>query len=163
MLAKQIALGFGIAVLFPMMIHYGVATIYPVPNWNNFMENQNNRTREAIRATPEERDKIGREIQQSYKEGYKEHKEKEQRFARSLFYVGIPIGIIAMIVGSVLQIQSVGTGLMFAGILTLMDSYYRYWSDLQDWMKFISLLIAVIVLFFIGYRKLSPNLRTRSN
>jgi hypothetical protein len=29
--AKKIALGFGIAIVLPMLIHYGVATFYPEP------------------------------------------------------------------------------------------------------------------------------------
>ena len=31
MLARQIAIGFGIAVIFPLLVYYGVATLYPAP------------------------------------------------------------------------------------------------------------------------------------
>jgi len=31
MLARQIAIGFGIAIIFPLLIHYGVATFHPAP------------------------------------------------------------------------------------------------------------------------------------
>jgi hypothetical protein len=31
MLARQIAIGFGIAVIFPLPVYYGVATIFPPP------------------------------------------------------------------------------------------------------------------------------------
>ena len=160
MLAKQFALGFGIAVLFPMMIHYGVSTITPEPNWHRFYEEQNQRTKNALHATPEERAKILQENQELYQGKYEEQKEKEKRFARTLFYAGTPIGIAVIIIGSILQIQAVGTGLMFAGIFTLGDCYYWYWSELQDWMKFLSLLVAVAVLIFIGYRKFAYSVRT---
>jgi hypothetical protein len=42
MLAKRFALGFGIAIIFPAMIHFGVGTISPQPKWENYQtENYN--------------------------------------------------------------------------------------------------------------------------
>ena len=31
MLARQIAIGFGIAIVFPLLVYYGVASIYTPP------------------------------------------------------------------------------------------------------------------------------------
>ena len=36
MLAKRIALGFGIAVILPFLVFYGVNTFSPMPNWDNY-------------------------------------------------------------------------------------------------------------------------------
>ena len=36
MLAKKFALAFGIAVVFPAMLHYGVATFSPEPRWQDY-------------------------------------------------------------------------------------------------------------------------------
>ena len=76
-------------------------------------------------------------------------------FSPALFIVAVPIGIAAIIVGALASIQAIGTGLMFGGIFTVMDGYCWYWSELQDWMRFLSLLAAFVVLIFIGYRKLA--------
>ena len=52
MLAKKFALGFGIAIIFPMMIHYGVSTFSPEPKWKDYQVE--NYYEKHERATPEE-------------------------------------------------------------------------------------------------------------
>lgn len=147
MLAKKFALGFGIAVLLPMAVHYGVSTFSPRPKWQDYqIENYYERHE---RATPAEKVKL--EEEQSGLE--KERREHAKRFQKHLFFVTTPIGILAIIVGSVIAVQAIGTGLMFGGIFTLVDGYICYWSELPDWMRFLSLLIALVILIFIGYRK----------
>lgn len=36
MLAKKFGFGFGIAIILPMMIHYGVSTFTPRPDWKDY-------------------------------------------------------------------------------------------------------------------------------
>lgn len=148
MLAKKFALGFGIAVLLPMVVHYGVSTFSPRPKWQNYqIENYYERHQ---RATPAEKVNLEKEKSQLAKA----RREHEKRFQKHLFFVAAPIGIGAIIVGSAIAVQAIGTGLMFGGIFALMNGYIWYWSELQNWMRFSSLLIAFIILIFIGYRKL---------
>ena len=149
MLAKKFALGFGIAVIFPMMIHYGVSTFVHEPRWRDYYTE--NYYRRYENATPQEKAKLA--VERTQKE--KQRREAEKRFQRSLFSVAAPAGIIAIVVGSLMPIQAVGTGLMFGGIFSLLDGYFNFWSELADSMRFLSLLVAFIVLVFIGYRKLA--------
>jgi len=149
MLAKKIALGFGIAIILPMLIHYGVSTFTPRPSWRDYQVD--NYYQEHKNASDLEKTKL--EAQR--KELYEKRRIDEQRFQRHLFFVAVPIGIAAIIIGSIIAIQAVGTGLMFGGIFTLADGYICYWSELPDFMRFISLLVAFVVLIFIGYRKLA--------
>lgn len=37
MLARLIAINFGVAVVFPLPIYYGVSTFSPAPRWNDFI------------------------------------------------------------------------------------------------------------------------------
>jgi hypothetical protein len=149
MLAKKIALGFGIAIILPMMIHYGVSTFSPAPKWQD--RNDTYSYQRYDKATPEERAQIDKER----KEQDKIWREKQKTFQRNLFFIAVPVGIASIIVGAIISIQAIGTGLMFGGIFCLTEGYMFYWSELQDWMRFLSLLVAFIVLIFIGYRKLA--------
>jgi len=148
MLAKKFALAFGIAIVFPMMIHYGVSTFSPQPKWKDFqIENYYEKHK---RATPEEQEKLETE-----KNKLEEQRDKaEKRFQKHLFFVATPLGIIAIVVGSFLSIQAIGTGLMFGGIFSVCDGYFNYWSELADPLKFISMLLVFIVLLIVGYKKL---------
>ena len=149
MLAKKIALGFGIAIIFPVMIHYGVSTFVPAPKWRDYYNP--NEYQMMKDAKPEEKAKL----EEQRKQRQNQRMQGEKRFQRSLFAVAVPLGIIAIIVGSIMAVQAVGTGLMFGGIFTLMDGYCNYWSELPDSLRFLSMLVAFIVLVFIGYRKLA--------
>ena len=148
MLAKKFALGFGIAIIFPMMIHYGVSTFVSEPKWEdyqvkNYYERHEHGTAEEKKALEAEQNQL-----------YKEYEKKEGIFQKHLFFVAVPLGIIAIIIGSFLAVQAIGTGLMFGGIFSVCDGYINYWSELSDVLRFSSLLVAFIVLLFVGYKKL---------
>lgn len=149
MLAKKFALGFGIAIILPMLVHYGVSTFSPAPKYQERYENYSYQKYQD--ATGEEKIKLDKERDAATKRW----QEKEKIFQKHLFFVAVPIGLAAIIIGAVSLIQAIGTGLMFGGIFTLVDGYCWYWSELQDWMRFLSLLAAFVVLLFIGYRKLT--------
>jgi hypothetical protein len=149
MLAKKFALGFGIAVILPMLVHYGVSTFSPRPKWRDYYNSAYyQRTRDA---SPEEKAKL----EQERKKRDDEYHNAQKRFQQHLFFVAVPVGMATIVIGSISSIQAIGTGLMLGGIFTLIDGYCWYWSELQDWMRFLSLLAAFVVLIFIGYRKLA--------
>ena len=147
MLAKKFALGFGIAIVFPMMIHYGVSMFSPEPKWGDYrIKNYRERHKKA---SPEEKKQLEAE-----KERLEEQREKaEKHFQKYLFVVAVPLGIIAIIIGAFLSVQAIGAGLMFGGVFSVCDGYFNYWSELGDVWKFLSLLCTFIVLIVIGYKK----------
>ncbi len=148
MLAKKIALGFGIAIVFPMMIHYGVSTFSLQPKWKDYqVENYYEKHK---RATPAEQEKL--EAEKNRLE--KERRKAEKRFQRNLFFVVVPLGIIVIVVGAFLSTQAIGTGLMFGGIFSVCYGYFNYWSELVDPLKFASMLVAFVVFLFVGYNKI---------
>ena len=146
MIAKKFALAFGIAVVFPMMIHYGVSTWTPKPKWGDYqvqgLFNQ--------QLSPEERARL-EAVQRIEQE---QRKAAEKRFEQHLFAVAVPLGLVALLAGAFLRLPAIGSGLMFAGIFSVCDGYFNYWSELADVLKFVSLLAAFIVLVIVGYRKL---------
>jgi len=148
MLAKKFALGFGIAIILPMMIHYGVSTFVTQPKWEDYTIR--NYYQRYDNASPEEK----KELEAENDRLYEERREKEKHFQKYLFFVSVPLGIIAITTGAFLPIQAIGTGLMFGGIFSVCDGYICYWSELSDALRFISLLIAFIILIVIGYKKL---------
>jgi hypothetical protein len=146
MIAKRIALGFGVAVVFPMLIHYGVSTFVSNPKWEDY---QVHPTFDPY-ASPGER--AEREAQQEMMQGA--YRRGEKHFQQRLFAVAVPLGLVAMVVGAFLPLPALGTGLMFGGIFSICDGYFNYWSELADVLKFGSLLVAFALLLFLGYRRL---------
>jgi hypothetical protein len=146
MIAKKFALAFGIAVVFPMMIHYGVSTWTPKPKWQDYqvqgLSNPHLSVEERARLEAEQRNKQD------------QRKAAEKRFEQHLFVVAAPLGLAALLIGAFLRLPAIGTGLMFGGIFSICDGYFNYWSELADVLKFVSLLAAFVVLLVVGYRKL---------
>ena len=151
-LARQFAVAISIAILFPLLVYYGVSLIQPYPE----LEHRVVGWVEVSPTTPE-----GAKAREEENRA-REKREKEERdavdkatlpFFRLLILVATPPGIAAMLVGSYLRITSIGTGLMFGGMATVFDGYSGYWDYLDDWIRFVSLLIGLCIIIFVGYRQ----------
>ncbi|MFC1481981.1 hypothetical protein ACFL6E_07035 [Candidatus Neomarinimicrobiota bacterium] len=143
----KIAVGFGVAVIFPMLVHYGVSTFSPPPEWSDYQMPEWELLDES--ATIEERQLLDAErkaIQELWEQ-------KSITFAKHLFWVAVPIGLAGLIVGSMLNVPTIGIGLIFGAIFTLIDAYGSYWDNLPHGLRFVSLLIAFAALVIIGYRQ----------
>ena len=148
MLAKKFALGFGIAIILPMVIYYGVSTFVPAPKWEDYqVKNYYEIHRDA---SPVEQ----RQLEAKQNSLRQQRNDAEEIFQKHLFWVAVPLGILAIILGAFLPIQAIGTGLMFGGIFTVCEGYLCYWSKLNDGLRFVSLLVAFLVLIVVGYKKL---------
>ena len=146
MLARQIAIGFGITFIFPLLVYYGVSTFHPAPKLQSLVTA---RLVPAPNATTDERKDYAeqqRQRQETYSEAAKE-------FSRILALVSTPLGLIAILIGAYLTFQAVGTGLIFGGIFTVVWGYWSYWSYLDDWIRFLSLLAGFAILLFVGVRR----------
>jgi hypothetical protein len=144
-IGRSIAIGFGIAIVFPMLIYYGVSTFSPAPKPDEY-----------VAYPPIERDATAeeREIRQAkINGGQKALKEAQSIFAKRLFYVAAPAGYLAILIGGLVLASAVGTGLIFGGIFSVIDGYWVYWGFIPDWERFVSLLVAAAILLFIAYRK----------
>src|SRR5262249_1853139 len=106
----QFAIIFGIAILYPMLIYFGVDTYQPLPKTESVVIASviiAPRTSEEWRAW-EEKQRIA---EQRHQEHLAALDKASQPFFRTLLIVSVPLGLAAIFVGSVLPIHSVGAGL----------------------------------------------------
>ncbi len=132
MLARKIAIGVGIALIFPLLIYYGVSTFHPPPRHSEYFQ-------------------AGGDWEDPEKRGAFDAAAKS--FARTLYFVAAPLGIAAILIGPFLAVQAIGTGLIFGGIFAVAGGYWWYWDWLENWLRFVSLAVAAGVLVYVGYRK----------
>ena len=164
MLARQIAIGFGIAIIFPLLVYYGVATFYtpPKPPTYPVVTTQ----APGPNATQEERQKYF-EAQQARQKDFREQQQiyaaAAKEFARHLVVISTPLGLAAILIGAYLPLYAIGTGLIFGGIFSAGLGYWGYWSYLEDWVRFVSLLAGFAILLFVGYYRVAgPHTRPSS-
>jgi hypothetical protein len=145
MLARQIAIGFGIAIIFPLLVYYGVSTFHSAPKIQSMFA-----TRQLpVNATADER----REFNDEQRQRQEAYSDAAKQFARILIIVSTPLGLAAILIGTYLTFLAVGTGLIFGGIFTVVWGYWAYWSYLDDWIRFVSLLAGFAILLFVGIRR----------
>jgi hypothetical protein len=140
MLAKRFALAFGIAVVFPAMIHSGVSMFSPPPRWEDYT------------VTPGTNGSAG-----DWQKKQTERRAAEKVFEKHLFAVAVPLGLIAILTGAFYFTPTIGTGLMFGGVFSVCDGYISCWSELSATLRFLSLLAVFVVLLLVGYRKIERN------
>jgi hypothetical protein len=92
------------------------------------------------------------------KEAQKAFNDAKSTFSLRLFYVSAPLGDAALLIGGFMAVSTVGTGLIFGGIFSIINGYWIYWEFIPDWERFVSLLVAGAILLLIAYRKVpKPN------
>lgn len=75
------------------------------------------------------------------------------KFIYFFFLVSIPAGIISLILGANTSNIPVGTGLMLGGFLTFFWGIFLYGRYLESWVMFTFLILILLALLSIGYRK----------
>ena len=145
MLARHFAIGIGIALLFPMFVFYGVGTATHRPIYAEYTKN----IPPFVANEPQEQRVARAQAQKAAGDAFRA---AQQVFARQLVLVAVPLGIVAILIGSFLKMNSIGAGLMFGGLFSVGLGYWHYWQYLQDWALFISALAGLIVFLAVGRR-----------
>lgn len=153
MLARKIILGFGFAVLMPLLIHQGIDLISPYPDSREYYRQLDEFNRREREEEASQQEKTQARIQRKQHEtNFEARRDQAERVH---FFIGVPLGIILTLVGSFVRVQAVGGGLMLGGIFTFGGGCVPYWMDLSRGGRFAVLLVAFVVLLWIGYQRLS--------
>lgn len=144
------AIAMGIAILLPMLVIYGVKTFSPPPEWEDYHTRQLYEEPSPEKITPEKKAERMREQQEASERMEAARKQHQMH----LFFTAVPVGLIAIIAGTFIRVPALGPGMVFGGVFTLVEGYLFNWQELSDPIKFVSLLIALIVLGITAYRRL---------
>ena len=69
----------------------------------------------------------------------------------------MPVGLIVVILGLYLLIDYLGAGLMFAGLIIMFYATMRYFSDMSKILRALVILVELLVIMWIGYKKIDNN------
>lgn len=164
-------IGIGIFILTMFVVVYGISTIYPKPEYDDFC----GRGIYTITTETECIDNGGVWINENYVpkinpdnpqmpiqrdtftcqapiKCYDDLDRALEKRSRSVFLIAIPLGILIIALGAfVFHLDSVGLGLMFGGIGTLIYGAGGYWRYSDNFFKFIISLIGLGILIFLAY------------
>lgn len=84
-----------------------------------------------------------------------EYRDADEKYSKNIFIITLVIGILAIILSVMLQLVSVSSGLMVGGLLLMIYGTMRYWAYSSDVLRFVMLGIALVILIWLGYKKLN--------
>ena len=141
---KQTILAVSIAIIFTFFIGFGIETFYESPQYGDYCE-------EYARPVQLEGENVT-----DIKEDtcWDEFDIARQPYERNVFIITLILGLAAVIVGGLfLTVESVGSGIMGGGVLTLIYGILRYWGDMSKYLRFAVLGLVLAILIWIGYKK----------
>ena|SRR3989344_1540833 len=77
-----------------------------------------------------------------------------EKYNRNLFFIISPIAVLAIIMGTIYTFEVAASGFMFSGILLLVYSTGRYFSDMSKTMRVVVVFIELLLLLLIAKRKM---------
>lgn len=170
---KNIIIGIIIAVVFLLFAVYGTKLIYDSPKYEEFCNNTYAYP-EKIAGNCTISPMLNIQIQQCYNDRgnpnpvydnsgcqtgitcdycMKDFDKADENYAKNLFIISIIASLIIISISAFLiQVASVSGGLMFGSLMYLIYGTGRYWQYMNDWLRFIILGIALLILIYIGYK-----------
>ena len=86
---------------------------------------------------------------------YKEFSPLENKYKRNVFIILSILGVLSVIIGLLLKtVPAVYLGLMLGGIINILEGIIRYWSQMNEYFRFIILGVLLVILIWISYKKL---------
>ncbi len=137
---RNLTLGLSVAVLLPMMVYWGVRIIMQEPMYPPYPRED----KMTVKEQKEKREEHDKKVQ--------EYIELRAKFDRFYFYTAAPIGLAALVAGALSRVPFLGVGLVLGGTACLTHGYWAYWNRLDALAKFISLLLALLLIIGLGYR-----------
>ena len=174
---KKIALTAGIAVLFVLFIVFLVDAVYEQPKYDEYCNQtyypeplplgvQQNCSQINAQKIAEQCYKDKGEVRYKYdskgcpEEAHcdycsKKFHEESSKYNKNIFYISAIIGIITILTGLYLPkiLDAIASGFMFGGILVLIQGTFRVFGDLSKTLIAVILGIELIILVWIGYKK----------
>ncbi|MEK6873914.1 MAG: hypothetical protein AABW91_03640 [Nanoarchaeota archaeon] len=173
MLIKNLLIGLAITILGSFVAIYGILAFYgDAPQWDKYCGNIPN----VYVNTSSECENLGGKWNPTYADrgapvavpqkivpgefGYcdlsyycnLQLQKAQEVYSKKLFIITVPVGVILIVIGAALfALESVGAGIMLAGIVTLIYGAANYWPNANNKIRFLISLAGLILVIILAY------------
>lgn len=165
---KDVILAIAIMILSIFVTFYGINTIFPKQQYEDFcgvdlykydpavLNTEVDCVGEGGRWYPQEIRCVTEPCPQGYCDLYydcnKNYEDTLNSRARKVFFIALPLGIVLVILGAfIFGLEAVGLGIMGGGIGTLIYGSGAYWPYTENWVRFLLSLIGLAILVWATY------------
>ena len=170
----KIGLGLSIVVILNALFLYGIQLAFGEPQYEKFCRPELNqiindqKTCEekggiwqnypAIKNIPEAQPVTTSSYCDMFTKCNKEFQDAQNQFNQKSFFVLIILGLGCALLGYlVIKPWPIAFGFSFGGLFAFFIGVIKNWSNLQEYSRFLILLLALGVLIYIGYKKFRDN------
>ena len=163
---KEIVLGIAIIVLTIFVAFYGINTLFPKPEYNQYCPEV--RIQQLIDTQAACLNTGGKWVEDGYPRpvdgknitGYcdvdytcrQEFDAAMKMRSRNVFFIALPLGVAIIALGAfIFGLEAVGAGLMGGGIGTLIYGSGAYWPYTENWIRFLISLVGLVLIIFLAY------------
>jgi len=178
---KKLVIVLSIIIVLNLFFNYGIKTFYDSPKFEDFCSKDLISRQYAVQQDceaaggfwtsnpdfakpapiPETADSKMAGWCDVYHKCQQEFDDVRDVYNRNVFLILIVLGIISIVLGFVIsQSEAVALGFSFGGILSLIIGTIRYWSGMDDYLRFIILGVALAILIWMGIKKLKDRNET---
>jgi hypothetical protein len=155
--ALRLAIAAGIAILLPMLVYSGVAAIHAPPDWQDY--HQERPVVEPAEPTgnepsAENAERAKAEAARRMDEENRAFSAAREAFTQVLFFVAVPLGLLALLLGGVVSNPAVAPGLILGGLTTMIVGYMNHWEHTGHALRFATLAVGLLILVAIAWRHL---------
>jgi hypothetical protein len=172
---KKLILVLSIIIVLNLFFNYGIKTFYHSPNHDDFCKPE---IMNKTYSTQQDCQNIGGLWSDNPVYGIKtpsgltepkgycnqtftcqnDYEGVREIYDRNVFIVLIIAGILSIVAGFLIAVsEAVSLGLSFGGLLSLLIGTIRYWSGMNDYLRFVILGAALIILVWLGIKKFKDN------
>ncbi len=158
---KAIILSVIIAIVLAGFVIYLIESFHPNKQWDDYCENVRGpkviqKEGEIINETQcvSEGGKWRNGYCDYYYECQEKYNKENEKHKLVVFVVAVPAGLVSILIGIVLALPSVSSGLMLGGGFLTLYGVSQYWTELSNWIRALILGIFLIVLIWVAYKKL---------
>lgn len=183
--AKKLAMIIGIGVLLPLFLGFFVDAVYSEPKYEDYCNNSiyskpyiapsPNITCPDFYSTTEAQmcsnekgmpvpkyDSNNCQVYDKCDYCSRDFDNAQQLYNRNIFFILAPLGLIIVIIGIYLTVEYIGAGLMFGGLITMFYATVRYFSDMSKLLRALVLLVELLIIIYIGYKKIEDKKQANS-
>lgn len=164
---KKFALALSLIIILNVFFNVGVETFYKMPKWDEYCP-------QSLYSVPHEDKASCESVGGSWSENQggkgvdepagwcdphftcqKEYSSELSVYNRNVFVILTSLGAITLVAALFANLpNAVSSGLLYGGILSMIIGTMRFWSEMQDYLRFVVSGIVLVVLIAIGIKKM---------
>lgn len=158
-------------IVLNLFFHYAIALVYPEKKFEQFCPNANVVINDPVACTDAggqwtNHQLTPKQTTDAIKNGdalgwcdpnatcNKNYLAAESIYNRNVFTVLIVLSLLVLTAGVFISVPVLSLGLSWGGVVSLVIASMQYWSDAENWMRVIILLVALGILVWLALKKL---------